>query len=92
MTNISPGACHAFKASSLCYSIEDGVAVQGGLQYAGGRQGGSMLPIELGQLLIKGQPAVWQLADVVGVPAPQHQQQIFVFCLTNKTCWFSLAM
>ncbi len=33
-----------------------------------------MLSIELGQLLIKGQPAVWQLADVVGVPAPQQRK------------------
>ena len=50
----SPGARHAFKASSLCHSIEDGVAVHGGLQDAGGRQGGPMLGVQLGQLLIKG--------------------------------------
>ncbi len=88
MTDSSPGACHAFKASSLCHRIEDGVAVQGGLQYAGWRQGGSVLGIELGQLLIEGQPAVWQLADVMSVPAPQQQQQSFIFCLTTKT-WVS---
>ncbi len=44
-----------------------------------------MLGIELGQLLIKGLPAVWQLADVVSVPATQQQQQIFVFCFTTKS-------
>ena len=33
-----------------------------------------MLGVELGQLLIKGLPAVWQLADVVSVPAAQPQQ------------------
>ncbi len=49
-----------------------------------------MLGIELAQLLIEGQPAVWQLADVVSVPAPQQQQQIFVW-LTTKTCVFSLS-
>lgn len=42
--------------------------------YAGEGQHSSMLGVELGQLLIKGLPAVWQLADVVGVPAAQLQQ------------------
>ena len=33
-----------------------------------------MIGVELGQLLVKGLPAVWQLADVVSVPATQQQQ------------------
>lgn len=67
-----PGARNPLIATSLCNGFEDEVAVKRDMCNVGRGQNGSVSIVEVSQRFLEALPAVWHLADIVGVPAHAH--------------------